>query len=410
MTPGAATGLPAPTFDIVCCSLEPWDEVWRRNQFLASELLKSTASIRLLFVGTPVDMTWSLLHRQRPPSAQLRPVGSTGRLWTFLPRKWLPRRVRPNADRALGRQVIASARRLGFDRPLLWINDNSYADLLAMTGWPSVYDVTDDWLLAAYPDRELGRQRRNDDLMLARAGEVVVCSPALAASRGRDRAVHLIPNGVDLDHLRRPTTRPADLPTGPVVLYQGSLNDGRLDIDLCVDTAIGIAGRATLVFVGPDSLSVESGARLARAGALRIGPRPYRDLPAYLQHADALVVPHAVNPFTESLDPIKAREFVAVGRPTVSTPVAGFRELGPPVRVRPREQFVAELLDVLAEPLPPGPGPLPDPPATWAQRATAFLAVLESAASPRRLGSGGDSCAAGPGLGTAQDIRRTDGT
>jgi teichuronic acid biosynthesis glycosyltransferase TuaH len=366
--------------DIVCCSLEPWDDVWRRNQFLATELLALRPSIRILFVGVPADMTWSLIQRRRPfPRPGLHTVGASGRLWTLTPRKWLPRRLRPNGDAALGGQVRAAVRRLGWRDPVLWINDNSYAQLLAATGWPSVYDVTDDWLLATQPDRTLERQRCNDTLMLQSASEVVVCSPALAASRGRHRRVHLIPNGVDLAALRRPQPRPDDLPGGAVVLYQGSLNDGRLDIDLCVEIAERLAGMASTVFVGPSSLSPASEDRLRRSGAILLGPRPSAAMPGYMQHADALIVPHEVNPFTESLDPIKAREFVAVGRPTVATSVAGFRDLGPPVRIATPGEFVHELVDILAEPSPPGPGPLTTSPATWTDRAVAFLAVLDAA-------------------------------
>lgn len=391
---GPAPG--GPTQSIVCCSLEPWDDIWRRNQFLATEVLALRPSIRLLFVGLPVDMTWSLLHRRRPTAPRLHPIDTTGRLWGMTPRKWLPRRLRPDQDRARGLRVQATARRLGLTHPVLWINDNSYAELVRSTGWPSVYDVTDDWLLASLPGRELDRQTRNDTLMLELASEVVVCSPALAASRGRDRAVHLIPNGVDLVELRRPRPRPADLPAGPVVLYQGSLTDGRLDIDLCVEIGHRLAGRASLVLVGPNSLSPASDERLCRAGALLIGLRPSASIPAYMQHADALIVPHEVNPFTESLDPIKAREFVALGRPTVSTPVAGFRDLGPPVRIATAAHFVDELLDVLSDPLPPGPGPMPDAPATWAERAVAFLAVLDAAAA-RQEGSDQAPAASGSG-------------
>ena len=43
-----------------------------------------------------------------------------------------------------------------------------------------------------------------------------------------------------------------------------------------------------------------------------LGARPYEDVPAYLQHADVVIVPHRVSPFTESLDPIKAYECLAI--------------------------------------------------------------------------------------------------
>ena len=374
---------------MICLSLEPWNEVWRRNQLMVTELLRLRPELRVLFAETPIDVLWSVRQGQRPASAALRPIGDTGRLWAMAPRKWLPRRIRPGTDGSLARQVLAAGRTLGFERPLLWINDCTYAPLVRTTGWPSVYDVTDDWLLANGDSRWLERQRTNDALALEEADEVVVCSPALAESRGRTRPVHVITNGVDVDHLRGPTDRPADLPTGRIVLYQGTLSDGRLDIGLCVSLARDLAGRATLVFLGPNSLSKAAEQELLAAGAVILGSRPYAQMPAYLQHADVLVVPHQVIPFTESLDPIKAREFQAVGRPVVATPVAGFRDLGRPVEIADPDGFVATVEAVLDRPpLPPGPGELTEEPTTWAVQAAAFLAVLDAAMSARDPRSG----------------------
>ena len=276
--------------------------------------------------------------------------------------------------------MLKAVDQVELNRPVLWINDSMYAPLLRITHWPSVYDVTDDWLLAHGSKTEIDRQRRNDALMLREATEVVVCSPSLAESRGRDRQVHLIPNGVDIDFLRSPTERPLDLPAGQIVLYQGSLNDGRLDLDLCLRLCEVLRGRASLVFVGPNSLSRNSTQALSDAGAVILGGRPYADLPGYLQHADVLVVPHKINPFTESLDPIKAREFQAVGRLVISTPVALLRDLGPPVTVATGEEFVDAVVTQLEKPpSPPGPGPLLTRPTTWTARATEFLAVLDAA-------------------------------
>ena len=61
--------------------------------------------------------------------------------------------------------------------------------------------MTDDWLLAPFAERELARLRSLDRIALAKPREVVVCSPGLAASRGRARDVTLIPNGVDVEPL-----------------------------------------------------------------------------------------------------------------------------------------------------------------------------------------------------------------
>jgi teichuronic acid biosynthesis glycosyltransferase TuaH len=367
--------------DVICFSLEPWDEVWRRNQHLSAELLRQRPQMRLLFAEAAVDVTWSLAQRRWPSSARLRPIGDSGRLWGMAPRKWVPRRVWPAGDRSLGRQVLAAGARLGFDRPVLWVNDSTYADTVSGTQWGSVYDITDDWLLGFGPEREMARQRRNDAAMLHVANEVVVCSPALEESRRQVRPVHLVQNGVDPDHLRAPTTRPTDLPPGKVVLYQGTLSDGRLDMGLCLALCAGVGQAASVVFVGPNSLTRESTRSLLDAGAHIVGPRPYRDVPAYLQHADVLVVPHQVTPFIESLDPIKAREFLCIGRPVVSTPVSGFRGLDPPIVAADPAHFVETVSAILAGPaMPPGPGPMTRQPLTWATQAATFLGILDAAA------------------------------
>jgi glycosyltransferase involved in cell wall biosynthesis len=98
-------------------------------------------------------------------------------------------------------------------------------------------------------------------------------------------------------------------------------------------------------------------------------------VPAYLQHADVLLVPHRVTPFTESLDPIKAYECLAVETPVVATPVAGFRELAGYVTVAPRESFVTAVEATLSDPprRSAAGGPAP---ASWADRARTFELIL----------------------------------
>ena len=79
-----------------------------------------------------------------------------------------------------------------------------------------------------------------------------------------------------------------------------------------------------VVLVGPNSLGPMSSARLGAISNVHLlGSRPYAESPATCNTPTSCIVPHVVSPFTESLDPIKAYECLAVGRPTVATPVAG---------------------------------------------------------------------------------------
>jgi len=191
------------------------------------------------------------------------------------------------------------------------------------------------------------------------------------------RPVALVPNAVDLDFYRVPAPRPADLPEGSVALYVGTVHPDRMDLPLCERTARALVGRGTLVLVGPAPLAPAEQSRLEAAGVVLLGPRDRTLVPAYLQHADVLVVPHAVTPFTDSLDPIKVYEYRAVGRPVVSTPVAGFRDSGDPaVTVAVGDAFAEAVSAAL-----PAPWAFPERASasvpTWADRVVAMAEVIE---------------------------------
>ena len=360
--------------ELVVCSLEAWNNVWRRNQFFVDILLRRNPSLRVLFVEPPADVLHDLSRRRVPALPRWRRITEDGRLRALRPLKALPRKVGGLADALLLRQVTLAARAAGFSRPILWINDVTYAPLIGQTSWPSVYDVTDDWLLAPFAPRELERLRRLDRLALEEADRVVVCSPALSASRGARREVAVIPNGVDVEHFREPQPRPVDLPRQPTAVYVGSIHDARLDIDLVVDLAQSTP-ELQLVFVGESSLLGASLARLRELPNVHLlGPRAYESVPAYLQHADVIIVPHRVTPFTESLDPIKAYECLAVTTPTVATPVAGFREHSGEFVIADPGEFVGRVATTLENP--PKPDRRRAEPVGWTQRARAFENVL----------------------------------
>ncbi len=371
------TDAPATGSSLVVCSLEEWGTVRRRVRILVDELVALDPQVRVLYVAPARDVPFDLAHGRirglaAPSLERVHP-----RVHVLRPRKWLPRVAGPAADRSLARQVSRAVARLGLVDPLVWVNDAGYAEFALATGWPTVYDVTDDWLLAPMTPRQEARLRADDDRLLRGSGAVVVCSPDLARTRGRDRVVDLIPNGVDLDLFRTPQSRPATLPPSPVAVYVGTLHDERIDVALLEELA---AARPDLhiALVGPDCLGAESSARLAAVpSVLRLGAQPYERVPAFLQHADVVLVPHQVNPFTESLDPIKAYECVAAGRPTVATPVAGFRGLGGPVVVRDRSGFVdavVAVVDAAPAATPTGSG-RPEV-ASWRERAEAMGDVM----------------------------------
>jgi len=368
--------LPSTGMSLVVCSLEDWGTVRRRIRILVDQLVELDPSLEVLYVAPAVDVPFELRKGRLARITQPRMEEVHPRVHVLRPRKWLPRVLGPSADRSLGRQVIRAVDQLGLTEPLAWVNDASYARFALSTGWPTVYDITDDWLLAELPARQEARLRADDELLLEHAGAVVVCSPDLARTRGDRRAVDLIPNGVDVELFRALQDRPDALPAGPVAVYVGTLHEERFDVPLLVELATARPD-LQVALVGPNSLGAAATAGLVSLPNVHlVGPQPYDRVPGFLQHADVVVIPHLVNPFTESLDPIKAYECVAAGRPTVATPVAGFRDLGDAVVVADRSEFVSVVSDLLDSAHSPHPLAPTTPVASWRQRAQSMAGVM----------------------------------
>jgi teichuronic acid biosynthesis glycosyltransferase TuaH len=375
-----AKAVDAPLRELVVCALDAWDDVWIRNEPLADGLLRRCPALRILFVEPPTDPTYDLAHLRLPVSPRMRGLRSDGRLHALRPLKLLPRRLGLLSDRLLLDQVIHATRRLGFTRPTLCVNDVTYAPLIRRTGWPTVYDVSDDWLLAPFRPREIAWLRRLDALALAKAHDLVVCSPARAASRGEGRPVTLVPNAVNVEHFQRPQPRPRDLPPAPTAVYVGTLHEARLDVELVIELARSLTA-LSVVLVGPDALTAGARHRLRdEPNIYLLGSRSHANVPANLQHADVVFVPHLINAFTESLDPVKAYECLAIDTLTVATPVAGFRELVGAVTLAPRGSFVDAVHAGLAAGIPrSASAPVP----TWDDRAADFERGLMRATSDR---------------------------
>ncbi|WP_345752407.1 glycosyltransferase [Microbacterium rhizophilus] len=371
------------TRPLVVVSLEPWDDVWRRNQYLIDGLLRRDDDRSVLFVEPPSDPLHDVRSRRRPrPATGFRDAaGHGGRLRLLEPVKALPRAAGPLADRLLHGQVRRAVARLGWREPILWLNDPRWWRLAERTGWDAVYDITDDWTRAERAPREHARLVEGDAELLSRSRRVVVCSPGLAESKAGAHPV-LIPNAVDVERYRRPLPRPDDLPADPVAVYVGTLHEDRLDVPLLtrIGPRVAEAGGA-IALVGPDALSrAHSEALRATPGIRLLGPRPWAAIPAYLQHAHALAVPHVVSPFTDSLDPIKAYEYLAVGRPIVSTPVAGFRERAgtPGTVIADAAGFGDALVRTLGAPSARSSPAVPD----WSERVADYDALLRGIGSP----------------------------
>ena len=337
-------------------SIEPWDEVWRRNQFVVDLLLRRHPRLTVLFVVPPRNVARRGTRHPTPGGLY------GGRLRVVQPAR-LPLESIGAVRRANERLQAAALRRwLGRDqRPrVLWVNDHHRAHLARGGGFEKVvYDITDDWPAMTRRPRERRLIERHDAELCRRAEATVVCSERLRdlkrpiVPEGR---LHLVPNGVHVEHYAGVCDRARPLPEAargwerPVLGYTGTVHPDRVDVAL-IEAAARRMDRGTFVFVGPNHLSEGDRRRLGATGRVVLHPAvAYREVPAYMRAFDVLVVPHRCSDFVESLNPIKLWEYLAAGKPIVSTDVAGFRDFPQHVRIaRDADELVRAATEALDE-------------------------------------------------------------
>ena len=316
-------------------SLENWDDIWRRNQFICDELARRDSQRRILFVGLPRDMSNAFRHgRFRELINGSKPVSaSRPNIILASPTKLLPNTITLGRwwnEASFRRHVRRRMQQLEFHKPLLWINAHSAVHMVGRMGESGVvYDITDDWTTLTQSARLTQLITRQDQELCRRADAVIVCSERLREMKaGVARQLHLIPNGVNAGHYSAVQSLPeqANRWKHPVVGYVGTIHPDRIDVSLVEGIAREMP-EASIVLVGPNHLRAAEMDRLeGLANVFFTGPIPYNEVPSYMNAFDICMTPHRVTPFTESLNPIKLWEYLAVGKPIVSTNVAGFRD------------------------------------------------------------------------------------
>jgi glycosyltransferase involved in cell wall biosynthesis len=143
------------------------------------------------------------------------------------------------------------------------------------------------------------------------------------AKKGRHDNIHCFPSSVDRVHFLKARARqfdPADqedLPK-PRLGFFGVI-DERFDIEL-LDKAAEMRPDWSFVMVGP-VVKISQDDLPRRHNIHYLGPKTYAQLPGYLSGWDVALMPFAMNESTEFISPTKTPEYLAGGKPVVSTPI-----------------------------------------------------------------------------------------
>jgi glycosyltransferase involved in cell wall biosynthesis len=298
-----------------------WDFVWQRPQQLLSRLARRGP---VLFVEEPIhddDASESRLELSRPSEGVYRAV----------PR--LPGALRGRYDESIAivrdlllRHLVDDGALGGlFHKPVHWFYTPMPAPAMigAFEERAVVYDCMDELSKFRFAPAELIDRER---YLLTESDVVFTGGHKLMQSKARlHDNVHFFGCGVDVAHFAR--ARADDLPVPPelaqlngLVLGYYGVVDERLDYAL-LETLAKEMPEAHVVMVGP-VVKVDP-RELPQASNLHwLGQRDYAELPAYLKGFDVCLMPFALNEATEYINPTKTLEYMAGGKPIVSTAIA----------------------------------------------------------------------------------------
>lgn len=185
-----------------------------------------------------------------------------------------------------------------------------------------VYDCMDELSAFRNPPRQI---RQRESALLKRADVVFTGGPSLYESkRPHHPNVHCFPSSVDAKHFERAMAPGADHPLQghlerPRIGFFGVI-DERIDLELLDRTAAMRTGWQ-FVMVGPVAKIAES-TLPRRANIHYFGQQPYAELPEFVGGWDVCMQPFMLNDSTRFISPTKTLEYMATGRPIVSTPIA----------------------------------------------------------------------------------------
>jgi len=336
---GAMAGGKKP--DLVCLSHLRWDFVFQRPQHLLSRCARGR---RVFFVEEPV-------FHEGPARLEVRT--SAEGVHVAVPH--VPHGLDENAVATIQRDLMDELlRRQGIEDYVLWYYTPMAMPFTQHLAPAAVlYDCMDELSAFANAPRAL----RDHEAELMRRADVVLTGghSLYEAKRNLHRNIHPFPSSIDVAHFGKARAALEDPPDQasiprPRLGFFGVI-DERMNIDLVASVA---AARPDwqIVLVGP-VVKIDP-ATLPRLPNIHyLGRKDYKDLPAYLAGWDVALLPFALNESTRFISPTKTPEYLAAGKPVVSTSIRDvvrpYGEMGLVRIADTPEDFVAAVEASLAE-------------------------------------------------------------
>lgn len=309
--------------DLVCLSHLRWNFVFQRPQHLMSRFARER---RVFFVEEPI---WG------PEATHLQLVHSPEKVWVATPYiqvegatavtpdpppgKGLPREQVEAIQEEMLNQLLAEQN--VSDYVVWYYTPMALGFSRQLTPRATIYDCMDE--LSAFAGAPPVLLERESELY-TRADRVFTGGHSLfEAKRSRHPAVYPFPSSVDVPHFKHARENRADPPDQasiphPRLGYFGVI-DERMDLELLAEMA-RLRPDWHIVMLGP-VVKINPAAVPQAPNLHWLGSKKYDELPDYLAGWDVALIPFACNESTRFISPTKTPEYLAAGKPVVSSPI-----------------------------------------------------------------------------------------
>lgn len=241
------------------------------------------------------------------------------------------------SHRTVVREIRRIIKVLKLTNVVFWSYNPLFTDILEDVGRNKidrkafVFDAVDNWLehpafKKYHSDIKVGYQVIRQDADLIFSVSEYLQKQLFAG----DKDCYWVPNGIDMEHFAAPSIKydtPDELKNikHPIIGYHGVIED-RVDLDLVKNIAKNNPDKS-IVLIGAGIWKKRKKVLVDNFkgydNVYLIPFVPYQELPKYLHCFDVAIIPHKINDFTRSMNPMKLYEYSACGLPIVTTSVAG---------------------------------------------------------------------------------------
>ena len=298
------------SYDLVCLSHLRWDFVYQRPQHLMSRFAKSR---RVFFIEEPIftDEQTHLKISQREDN-----------LTVVVPHISNDDRETKNIEAFQSELLDGLFAEQKINDFVLWFYTPMAMSFAAhLEPKAVVYDCMDELSGFKFAPPAL---LENESKLFEKADLVFTGGQSLyEAKKDKHKSVYAFPSSIDVAHFKQArdiTDEPEEQKqiAHPRLGYCGVI-DERLNIDLLAEVA-DFRPDWQFVMIGPVvKISDEDLPR--RANIHYLGGRNYQELPSYLAGWDVALMPFALNESTRFISPTKTPEYLAAGKPVISTPI-----------------------------------------------------------------------------------------